>query len=194
LSKPGPADLLRKPKLILQQNSKNPTAFFDDGQFLVLNSATYISDAAPDFLKSACVFLNSRLVAWFFRKVITNDARLTVNILPNNLGLIPLPAHFDVQLLAWLCDLLTGTYSEPERNDSTRVESLRRVVDATVLEFYFPQLFPRMCASKALSTIAGRHSKSRSFLLNKDELELSTNAAQRTMEAPVVESIAELRT
>jgi len=103
LSKPGPSDLLQRPKVIVQQNSRKPIACYDDGHFLVLNSATYISEASQEMLKSVCVFLNSRLMGWFFRKVITNDAGLTVNLLPNNLGLIPLPKRFDTgEVRLWI--------------------------------------------------------------------------------------------
>jgi hypothetical protein len=103
-----------------------------------------VSGAQPDILKALCVFLNSRLVAWFFRKVVTNDARLTVNLLPNNLGIIPVPMRFDVPVLAWLCDMLTALYEEPEQNSIEETESLRNAADAAVLESYFPQLFPKM--------------------------------------------------
>ena len=192
LSKPGPSDLRGRPKLVVQQNSRSPIAFFDEGRFLVLNSATYISEAAPDFLKSVCVLLNSRLVGWFFRKVITNDARLTVNILPNNLGLIPLPAHIDRQNFAWLCDALTALYADSEQSYVWETETLRNLADAAVLESYFPHLFPEKHATRALAAATIRPMTSQELIPGGKALTLSAVAAQKTLDSPFVEEIARL--
>lgn len=191
LSKPGPSDLLRRPKLIVQQNSRNPIAFYDDGRFLVLNSATYISEAKPDFLKSVCVFLNSRLVGWFFRKVATNDARLTVNVLPNNLGLIPLPAHFSTGVFQWLCDRLTALYAESEQN-TEEIESLRKAADAAVLESYFSQLFPEMYVTRILSSAAKRPVTRQSLLSSRNDMRLRATATRKTLDAPIMKAIENL--
>jgi len=192
LSKPGPTGLLQKPKIVLQQNSRYPIAFFDDGRFLVLNSATYVSGAQPDILKAFCVFLNSRLVAWFFRKVVTNDARLTVNLLPNNLGIIPVPMRFDAPVLAWLCDMLTALYAEPEQSSIAETESLRNAADAAVLETYFPQLFPKMDTIRTLSSAANRAKTSKSLVAARTDIRLRARVVEKTFDAPIVKAITNL--
>jgi len=192
LSKPGPTGLLQKPKIVLQQNSRYPIAFFDDGRFLVLNSATYVSGAQPDILKALCVFLNSRLVAWFFRKVVTNDARLTVNLLPNNLGIIPVPMRFDAPVLAWLCDMLTALYAEPEQSSIAETESLRNAADAAVLETYFPQLFPKMDTIRTLSSAANRAKTSKSLVAARTDIILRARVVEKTFDAPIVKAITNL--
>jgi hypothetical protein len=192
LSKPGPTDLLRTPKLIVQQNSRRPIAYFDGGRFLVLNSATYVSEASTDFLKSVCVFLNSHLIGWFFGKVITNDAGLTVNILPNNLGLIPLPAHFDTSVFAWLCDALTLLSGEPEDNSFKEIESLRSAAEAAVLESYFPRHFPLKHVTQIVSSAARRPMARQSFPVNVGEVKLGAEAALKTFDTSLMRNITGL--
>ncbi len=185
-------DLLQTPKLVVQQNSRRPIAYFDEGRFLVLNSATYVSEAPPDFLKSVCVFLNSGLVGWFFRKVVTNDAGLTVNILPNNLGLIPLPAHFDTRVFAWLCDMLTSLNGESEHIIFAEKESLQNAADAAVLESYFPQQFPRMRVTRILSSAARRPVIGQPFPACVSEKKLRAEAIRNAFDTPLVKVIADL--
>ena len=155
LAKPGPANMQRLSKVVVQQNARNPIASYDEGRSLVLNSATYISEAPEEFLKSLCVFLNSGLVRWFFRKVMTNNATVTVNVLPNNLGRTPVPASFDRTVLAWLCDLLISGAVESEDSEAKKAEYRewwRTIGEAVVLEAYLPELFPGMRVTRALSS------------------------------------------
>lgn len=79
-------------KLVTQQNSIVPTIVYDPGEFYVLNSATYIVpwEEKNVNLKALCLILNSPLMRWFFQTVITNHSTITINILPNNLGLMPI--------------------------------------------------------------------------------------------------------
>jgi hypothetical protein len=142
LAKPGKPGLLLMPKVIVQQNARNPVAFYDEGKHLVLNSATYITEASEDILKSICVFLNSNLVASFFRTVMTNNARITVNLLPNNLGSIPIPESFDGRVYGRLCDLLTSLRLSEERSrDRSDVFQLWHsvIAEAAVQAAYFPE-------------------------------------------------------
>ena len=83
--------LLKLKKLITQQNSVVPVVMYDSGEYYVLNSATYITprDDQEVDLKTLLVILNSPLMRWFFRTVITNFSDITINILPNNLGVMP---------------------------------------------------------------------------------------------------------
>lgn len=142
LAKPGRLGLLSMPKVIVQQNARNPVACYDEGNLLVLNSATYISGASEDVLKSICVFMNSNLVAWFFRTVMTNNARITVNLLPNNLGSIPIPESFDGRVYGKLCDVLVSLRLSEERsrdmNDAFHVWH-NVITEAAVQAAYFPE-------------------------------------------------------
>jgi hypothetical protein len=143
LAKPGRQDLLDTPKVVLQQNSEHPIAFYDTGNFLVLNSATYIANASEELLKTICVLLNSNLISWFFRTVMTNNAGLTVNLLPNNLGLIPIPSEIDSSLFSTLCDGLTRFRAASESNpeNSARFRFWHEVlVESLVVGTYFPHL------------------------------------------------------
>ncbi len=142
LSKPGRDGLINLPKVLVQQNARNPVAYYDWGRYLVLNSATYIADASEAILKSICTLVNSRLVAWFFRTVVTNNAKLTVNLLPCNLGIIPVPSTFDENLLGALCDVLTmlrlSVNSSHYLNEAFSLWH-NVIAEATILEAYFPR-------------------------------------------------------
>ena len=140
LSKPGRVDLLSLPKVILQQNASRPIAYFDDGKHLVLNSTTYLADASPEILKSLCVFLNSQIMNWFFNTVITNNASLTVNILPNNLSILPIPNSFDVNLFAHLCSLLHSMRLDRKLSAEFNVWN-DMIAEAAVCEAYLPHIF-----------------------------------------------------
>ncbi|MFX1604247.1 MAG: Eco57I restriction-modification methylase domain-containing protein, partial [Promethearchaeota archaeon] len=143
LAKPGRIGLLSMPKVIVQQNARNPVACFDEGEHLVLNSATYISEASEDVLKSICVFLNSNLVSWFFRTVMTNNARITVNLLPNNLGSIPIPESFGGRVYGKLCDVLTSLRSSEVRSltiDDAFDVWHNVIAEAAVQAAYLPEL------------------------------------------------------
>jgi hypothetical protein len=144
LTKPGRNDLLSIPKVILQQNASRPIAYFDEGNFLVLNSTTFLADAPVELLKSFCVFLNSQLINWFFNTVITNNASLTVNILPNNLSIIPVPLDFDAKHFAELCSLLQNLrldIMENEKYERTFKTWHEVIVEAAVCEAYLPSVF-----------------------------------------------------
>ncbi len=141
LAKPGRVDLLRLPKVVLQQNAMSPIACYDSGEYLVLNSVTYLADAAPKMLKALCVILNSQLVDWFFQLVMTNGSRVTVNILPNNLGLIPIPKNIDIDVFSRLHDSLVAT----KRRSGIMREAFeafeiihQKIAEAMVQEAYFP--------------------------------------------------------
>ncbi|MHA2140562.1 MAG: Eco57I restriction-modification methylase domain-containing protein [Candidatus Thorarchaeota archaeon] len=156
LAKPGRVDLLEIPKVLLQQNAQHPIAFFDAGQFLVLNSLTYLSDASEGLLKGICVILNSNLISWFFRSVMTNNAGLTVNLLPNNLGMIPLPQNLDESLFSLICDMLTKlrlafATSHYESNDFSIMHEI--VAESLVIEAYFPHIFKEQEATHRLRPI-----------------------------------------
>ena len=156
LAKPGRIGLLSKPKILVQQNARNPVACYDEGQYLVLNSATYISEAPEDVLKSICVFVNSNLVSSFFRTVITNNARLTVNLLPNNLGSIPIPESFDGQMYGSLCDVLTILQSSRENShgiDDVFYAWHDVVAEAAVQAAYFPDRDSSKAVTKRLRTL-----------------------------------------
>jgi type I restriction-modification system DNA methylase subunit len=164
LSKPGQIGLQELPKVILQQNSRSPIAYYDKGDFLVLNSTTYISDAEEDLLKSYCVFLNSHLIAWLFRKVMTNNASVTVNILPNNLGLVPIPVGYDSNLFSKLCDFLSSKRTEVIDASSIEEQFMmwhRNIVEAAVLEAYLPSHLPKQPMTKALQQFS--HEKASPF-------------------------------
>ncbi len=155
LAKPGPGNMQEIPKVVVQQNAMNPIAYYDEGKSLVLNSATYISEAPKDFLKSLCVFLNSGLVWWFFRKVMTNNATVTVNVLPNNLGQAPVPMSFERTVLAWLCDRLMSGAVQSQDSEIKKAEYRewwRTIAEAVVVEAYLPGLFPSTRVTKALSS------------------------------------------
>ncbi|MHA2386945.1 MAG: Eco57I restriction-modification methylase domain-containing protein, partial [Candidatus Thorarchaeota archaeon] len=143
LAKPGRKDLQDIPKVVVQQNSEHPIAYYDSGNYLVLNSTTYITNASEEFLKTTCVLLNSNLISWFFRTVMTNNAGLTVNLLPNNLGLIPIPSKIDLSLLSSLCDVLTRIKAASESNsaDSARFQIWHEtLVESLIVAAYFPHL------------------------------------------------------
>ncbi|MFW9966555.1 MAG: Eco57I restriction-modification methylase domain-containing protein [Candidatus Thorarchaeota archaeon] len=143
LAKPGRTDLLQIPKVVVQQNSEHPIASFDPGRFLVLNSVTYMTNANEDLLKSICVLLNSKLISWFFKTVMTNNAGLTVNLLPNNLGRIPIPFDIDVRLFSRLCDLLMNLrmVSDEQPEISARYRLWHEILAETlVVASYFPHL------------------------------------------------------
>jgi len=152
LAKPGRVGLLSMPKVLVQQNARNPVACYDEGNHLVLNSATYIAEASEDVLKSICVFINSNLVASFFRTVMTNNARITVNLLPNNLGSIPVPKFFDSRVYGKLCDVLTTLRSsEKHSRDMNDVFSTWHdvIAEAAVQAAYFPNhIGPRVVTKK----------------------------------------------
>ena len=174
LAKPGPKRMKEIPKVVVQQNAMNPIACYDEGRSLVLNSATYLSEAPKETLKSLCVFLNSGLVCWFFRKVMTNNATVTVNVLPNNLGRIPVPVSFDRTVLAWLCDLLTFEAAQSEDSEAKRDQYRtwwRTIAEAVVIEAYLPELFPGTRATKALSSfISHAPAPEQGILFSKESL------------------------
>ncbi|MFW9800365.1 MAG: TaqI-like C-terminal specificity domain-containing protein, partial [Candidatus Thorarchaeota archaeon] len=156
LSKPGRDGLINLPKVLVQQNARNPVAYYDSGHYFVLNSATYIADAPEEVLKSICTLINSRLVAWFFRTVVTNNARLTVNLLPCNLGVIPVPPTFDENLLGTLCDVLTMLRLSVKSSDHFREAfSLWHnvIAEATILETYFPHQTGTHRTTESLRTL-----------------------------------------
>jgi hypothetical protein len=141
LAKPGRKDLQNVPKVVVQQNSEHPIAFYDSGQYLVLNSTTYLANASEDLLKAICVLLNSNLISWFFKTVMTNNAGLTVNLLPNNLGLIPIPADLDLPLFSKLSDFLTHlrAVSESSPAESDKFQLWHEIlVESLVVGAYFP--------------------------------------------------------
>ncbi|MFX0053631.1 MAG: Eco57I restriction-modification methylase domain-containing protein [Promethearchaeota archaeon] len=138
LAKPGRRDLQEIPKVVVQQNSEHPIAFYDSGNYLVLNSTTYLTDASEDLLKAVCVLLNSNLISWFFKTVLTNNAGLTVNLLPNNLGMIPVPKRLDLPFFSTLCDILTHLRAS---SDSASFQFWHETLTETlVLGAYFPHL------------------------------------------------------
>ncbi|MDW7776748.1 MAG: TaqI-like C-terminal specificity domain-containing protein [Methanosarcinales archaeon] len=106
LSNPRFPELNFTPKLITQQNSMYPTVFYDYGSFYVLNSATYmVARQENNNLKSVGNILNSNLISYFFRTIFTNFSSLTNNILPNNLGLIPIKkSKIHHKLLSEFCE------------------------------------------------------------------------------------------
>jgi hypothetical protein len=143
LAKPGRKDLQDIPKVVVQQNSEHPIAYYDSGHYLVLNSTTYITNANEEFLKASCVLLNSNLISWFFRTVMTNNAGLTVNLLPNNLGMIPIPSEIDLPLFSALCDVLTRLKSASESNPEALVSFQlwhETLVESLIVAAYFPHL------------------------------------------------------
>lgn len=163
LAKPGRQDMQYTPKVVLQQNSEHPIAFYDSGNFLVLNSATYMTNASEELLKTICVLLNSHLISWFFRTVMTNNAGLTVNLLPNNLGLIPFPSEIDLSFFSKLYDTLTrfraASESNLENSDRFRLWH-ETIVESLVVAAYFPHLVGD-CSEhdelqEAISTLASR--------------------------------------
>ncbi|MFW9890334.1 MAG: TaqI-like C-terminal specificity domain-containing protein, partial [Candidatus Thorarchaeota archaeon] len=138
LAKPGREDLQQMPKVVVQQNSEHPIAFYDSGNYLVLNSTTYLTDASEDLLKAICVLLNSNLMSWFFKTVLTNNAGLTVNLLPSNLGMIPVPRRLDLSLFSSLCDALTRLRAS---FDPARFQLWHEtLVEALVVAAYFPHV------------------------------------------------------
>ncbi|KXH73237.1 MAG: hypothetical protein AM326_00380 [Candidatus Thorarchaeota archaeon SMTZ-45] len=143
LAKPGRRDLQHIPKVVVQQNSEHPIASFDSGRFLVLNSANYMFNASEEMLKTICVLLNSKLISWFFKTVMTNNAGLTVNLLPNNLGRIPIPSSPDLTLFSMLCDVLVHlkSASKSSLEESARFKIWHEILAETfVVEAYFPHL------------------------------------------------------
>ncbi|MFX1440089.1 MAG: Eco57I restriction-modification methylase domain-containing protein [Promethearchaeota archaeon] len=151
LAKPGRRDLQQIPKIVVQQNSEHPIAFYDSGRFLVLNSTTYLADANEDVLKAICVLLNSNLISWFFKTVLTNNACLTVNLLPNNLGMIPIPRKLDLTLFSTLCDVLTRLRAS---SDLTRFQLWHEtLVEALVVAAYFPSIVKGNNASNRIREI-----------------------------------------
>ncbi len=173
LAKPGKVGLLSMPKVIVQQNARDPVACYDEGKHLVLNSATYISEASEDVLKSICVFMNSNIVSWFFRTVMTNNAKITVNLLPNILGSIPIPEPHDGRVYGKLCDVLTSLRLSEERSQtiSDAFHVWHSVIaEAAVQAAYFPQLN----ASKSITEEL--HSTLRGPLRISDALDISHNS------------------
>ncbi|NHJ13805.1 MAG: hypothetical protein EAX95_09010 [Candidatus Thorarchaeota archaeon] len=143
LAKSGRSDLLEIPKVVVRQNAMSPIAAFDPGSRLVLNSATYLANASPDFLKSLCVILNSTLVEWFFQLVLTNNSKVTVNILPNNLGIIPIPMAIDTAAFSNLYNLISSFRSDRKSMAGSEMRYSRLVnpvAEALVLNAYFPEL------------------------------------------------------
>ncbi|NWF95660.1 MAG: N-6 DNA methylase [Candidatus Thorarchaeota archaeon] len=140
LSGPRNADMYAWEKLVTQQNSKYPVVAYDRGGHFVLNSATFMvcrDDVVVD-LRTLLLILNSRLLQWVFRTMMTNRSEVTVNILPNNLGLLPirLPERTDCwRVLADYMTLLAGMTDNAE--DRALFEALdRKVVDPLVEELY----------------------------------------------------------
>ncbi|MFB6216179.1 MAG: TaqI-like C-terminal specificity domain-containing protein, partial [Candidatus Aenigmatarchaeota archaeon] len=86
LNNPGDREEMESPKIILQQNSEAPTAFYDG--IYVLNSCTYIQGEEEN-LPAITGILNSKLMEFYFKASYTNFAHLTINILPNNLHSLP---------------------------------------------------------------------------------------------------------
>ncbi|MFW9913950.1 MAG: Eco57I restriction-modification methylase domain-containing protein, partial [Candidatus Thorarchaeota archaeon] len=151
LAKPGRSDLQHIPKVVVQQNSEHPIAFYDSGRYLVLNSTTYLTDASEDLLKAICVLLNSNLISWFFKTVLTNNAGLTVNLLPNNLGMIPIPRKLDLTLFSTLCDVLTRLRAS---SDLARFQLWHEtLVEALVVAAYFPYIVKDSNASNRFQEI-----------------------------------------
>ncbi|UCH04342.1 MAG: N-6 DNA methylase [Candidatus Thorarchaeota archaeon] len=184
LAKPGRLGLLSMPKVIVQQNARNPVACYDEGKHLVLNSATYISEASRNVLKSICVFINSNLVARFFRTVMTNNARITVNLLPNNLGSIPIPESFDDLLYGKLCDVLTSLRSSEERSPSMNEvfhvwHSV--IAEAAVQVAYFPDRKDSRSVAEELHTML-KDSLGLSNLLDISHKSLLTRSAMNGLE------------
>jgi hypothetical protein len=151
LAKPGRRDLQHVPKVVVQQNSAHPIAFYDSGKYLVLNSTTYLTDASEDLLKGICVLLNSKLISWFFRTVLSNNAGLTVNLLPSNLGMIPIPRKLDLTLFSTLCDVLSRFRAS---SDLARFQLWHEtLVETLVVAAYFPYLFKDNNASDRIHEI-----------------------------------------
>lgn len=72
----------------------------------------------------------------------TNNARITVNLLPNNLGSIPIPESFDGRVYGKLCDVLISLRLSEERsrdmNDAFHVWH-NVITEAAVQAAYFPE-------------------------------------------------------
>jgi type I restriction-modification system DNA methylase subunit len=173
LAKPGRTDLLKCPKVVLQQNAMGPIAAYDIGTYHVLNSVTYLADAAPEMLKALCVILNSKLVDWFFQLVMTNGSKVTVNILPNNLGPIPLPKRIDTDLFSRLYDALVVLRKEFKRSSgvSDAFEILhQKIAETVVQEAYFLSSKKNVDISRDVTTaLEGSPSLQKSLKLSKDE-------------------------
>ncbi|MFW9885100.1 MAG: TaqI-like C-terminal specificity domain-containing protein, partial [Candidatus Thorarchaeota archaeon] len=152
LAKPGRRDLQELPKVVVQQNSEHPIAFYDSGNYLVLNSTTYLADASEDLLKAVCVLLNSNLISWFFKTVLTNNAGLTVNLLPNNLGMIPVPKSLDLTLFSTLCEVLSRLRAS---SDSAGFQLWHETLAETlVFAAYFPHIVKDSNTSHRIQEIA----------------------------------------
>ncbi|MFW9845752.1 MAG: Eco57I restriction-modification methylase domain-containing protein, partial [Candidatus Thorarchaeota archaeon] len=163
LAKPGKSDLKVTPKVIIQQNSRSPIAYYDRGRFLVLNSITYLAGADEDVLKAICVILNSTFISWFFRTVMTNNAGLTVNLLPNNVGRIPYPHSPEVATLSSLCDILAEIKSNSERYQADFDTWHKIIAECAVLESYLPGLLGDCRVTRSLEKYRGSfHSLSKS--------------------------------
>jgi hypothetical protein len=87
---------MNSPKILTQQNSESPIAYFDDKGVFALNSCTYITSENEEALKSITGILNSNMMEFYFKATYTNFARITINILPNNLHPLPVKISKDI--------------------------------------------------------------------------------------------------
>jgi type I restriction-modification system DNA methylase subunit len=96
LNNPRDPKTMTSSKILVQQNSESPIAYFDDEGIFALNSCTYIESEDEDVLKSLTGILNSKLMEFYFKATYTNFATITINILPNNLHPLPIVVSQDI--------------------------------------------------------------------------------------------------
>jgi type I restriction-modification system DNA methylase subunit len=90
LNNPRNPQIMKSAKILVQQNSESPIAYYDDDGVFALNSCTYIESEENQSLKSITGILNSKLMEFYFKATYTNFATITINILPNNLHPLPI--------------------------------------------------------------------------------------------------------
>ena len=116
----------------------------------------------------------------------TNNAKITVNLLPNNLGSIPIPESFDSRVYGKLCDVLTSLrlpeVRSQDANNAFRVWH-NVIAEAAVQAAYLPERTKSRSVSEELHTML-KGSLGISELLDLNHELLLTVDGGRELEGP----------
>lgn len=142
LSHPLDKELINQEKIVTQQNAMFPTVFYDKGEYYVLNSGTLIlpiKKTDSKLIKFILLLLNSKLIQYIFMTIFTNRSTLTINILPNNLELIPLIIPKSLEVYLKLADYMN--YLNETEDRRIKYEKLIQFIDDNIIDSLIYELY-----------------------------------------------------
>ncbi len=120
-----------KPKILVPQVGKYPLAGIDTKGFAVLNTAFMINPKNNKGIFNLLAIINSPVIRYYWGKKFYDQRQTFPKIKGTYLKEIPIPKYYNNDIISAIVKIVS--YSEKQIN-----QSIRTVLDGTVLEQYFP--------------------------------------------------------